>query len=42
MFPAFEGGWISVDVADKDWSDSEIWPQTAKGVGIGPVGTIPG
>jgi NTE family protein len=40
MFPAFEGGWISVDVADKDWSDSEIRTTVPKGVGIGPVGFI--
>lgn len=40
MFPVDHGGWLSIDVAPADWSDTEITVTLPAGIGVGPVGFV--
>lgn len=40
VFPADGGGWMSVDVPARDWSDTEIMVTVPAAVGVGPVGFV--
>lgn len=40
VFPAEQGGWLSVEVPPADWSDTEITVTLPAGVGVGSVGFV--